>query len=179
MFKTRQVAVMLAAGAALASATALTSCASTKTEPAKEENVIIGMANPFVDSATLEEAAALVGFSIELPSAEKLPEWATKIVYRSSTVNTKLLEIIYPADDTYTKEIRIRKAITDKEDMSGDYTSYEKEEIIILDEKTVNARFNGEKMYLTTWKDGEYSYSVKISDGANATDFEKLISVIK
>lgn len=179
MFKTKQLVMMIAAGAALASATAFTSCATTKAEPAEKENVVIGMANPFITSNTLEEASAIIGFSVELPTKEQLPEWVTTTVYKTSTVNTQLLEVIYAADDTFTKEIRIRKAITDKEDMSGDYNDYEKEETVIFEDKTVNAKFKGDKMYLATWKDGEYSYSVRVSDGASAADFEELISFIK
>lgn len=179
MSRTKRLAMLIAAGAIMVSAVGFTSCASTKAADTKEDNIVIGMANPFVDSATLEEASSLVGFSIELPTAEELPDWVIDTIYRSSTVNTKLLEIIYPGDKDFKKEIRIRKAITDKEDMSGDYTSYESEEILILDDKTVNAKYNGDTMYLATWEEGDYSYSVRFSEGATTTEFENLISIIK
>lgn len=178
MIKTKQlVVVWLAIGLTLASALVVTSCASAKKE--KEQNIIIGVANPFIDSPTLQESAKLVGFSIELPQKEQLPAWIEKTIYRSSTVDTKLLEIIFTSEENPTQEIRIRKAISDKDDISGDFNNYEKEEIIILDEKTVNTKSNGDKMYLATWRDGDYSYSIRNSNGAQASDFESLISIIK
>lgn len=180
MLKSKQLIMLIATGAVLAASSGLTSCASTKapSEPARGD-VIIGMPNPFITSKTLEEASALVGFSMELPAEDKIPAWVTTTVYKTSTVDTKLLEVIYAADDTFAKEIRIRKAISDKEDISGDYTDYEKEETVILEDKTISAKSNGGKLYLATWEEGEFSYSVRFSDGVTATELEEFVELIK
>ena len=143
------------------------------------------MANPFTDCKTLEEAVAITGFSIELPSKEDLPQWADKIIYRASDVKTKLLEIIYNNTQNTAeqgeepKEIRIRKAITDKEDMSGDYRSYEKEETITAGNKTVTARINGDLIYVAIWRDGEYAYSLRDSQGLTKENLERYMAMIK
>lgn len=160
----------------------ISSCASSKVEEttAPERPVIIGMANPFQDCQTLEEAASITGFSIELPTKEQLPEWADKIIYRASVVNTKLLEIIYPGDENFTKEIRIRKALaTDKEDISGDYNSYEKEEKIELGGKSVIAKSNQDKIFVVIWNQEDYSYSLRVSQGLNKSEIIALMNEIK
>ena len=139
----------------------LASCGTTNTVEEKddvemERPVILGMANPFIDCESLEEAENNVGFTLTLPSNEDLPSWVNKTIYRSSVVNMKLLEIIYPEDDTFEREIRIRKGITDKEEISGDYNSYESEKTVDIDGVKVNTYSNGDLIYLATWNSGEY-----------------------
>lgn len=152
-----------------------TSCESSKVQQQSQTGV--QMANPFVTCDTLEEAAKTAGFSMKLPT--ELPDWVIKTVYRASNVNTNLLEIIYPGDENYQREIRVRKAISSKKDVSGDYNSYEKEENTTIGGKKCLARMNGDKIYLVTWKDGKYDYSLRMSDGGSVEDFAKLMKEIK
>lgn len=144
--------------------------------PAKT-NVIIGMANPYYNFDTLEEAAEMAGFSMTLPSSEDLPDWIIRTDYRAT--KTSLMEIIYPGDEDYSREIRFRKAITDKEDMSGDYNSYESESVINVNGRDVTIRMNGDKIYVALWRNGEFAYSARVSDGMTEEELTKLISLIE
>ena len=165
----------------------LTSCSSTPdqadSDGTRPDNVIIGMPNPFHDCESLEEAAAITGFAITLPATgtdSVLPEWAGDIViYRASDVNMKLLEIIYPSDENLTKEVRIRKAITEKEDMSGDYNSYDSEKEITVGETVVKAKLSGDKIALVTWCQDGYAYSVHVTDGMDEEGIKALIATIE
>lgn len=174
MNKTKKIMMILAASCTLALGAFMTSCETTKAEPN-----LIGMANPFITSPDLAGAEEVAGFSIKLPSKEVLPEWVVDPIYRASNVNTQLLEIIYPDSDDPLKEVRIRKAISEKEDISGDFNDYEEEEIITFGGKEYKARLNGEKIFLLTWEEGEFKYSVRNSEGANKMDFAKLIAEIR
>lgn len=159
---------------------AFTSCGSSDfsdREEARQNGVgTVQMVNPFVDHKTQEEAEASAGFKITLP--KEIPEWVIKTDYRSSIVKTRMIEIIYSGDENYEREIRIRKAITDKKDMSGDYRSYSRERELQINNKTVTARMNEDKIYLVIWKDKGYSYSFRISDGADLETITKYISEI-
>ena len=133
--------------------------------------------NPYYTFSTLEEAAEMAGFSMTLPAKEDLPDWIIRTDYRATKEN--LMEIIYPGDENYEREIRFRKAITDKEDMSGDYNSYEKEDVINVAGRDVTVRINGDKIYGAIWRDGEFAYSAHISDGISEEELVKIIKVIK
>lgn len=153
----------------------LSSCNSTTIE---KNNVIIGMANPFYDCNSLEEASEITGFTMTLPEKSALPEWATKTIYRASTLNKKLLEIIYPEDDDLANEIRIRKALTTEKDISGDYNSYDEEKQISIANKNVTVKLNEGKIYLCIWQQGDYAYSLRVSYGADENDISSIINQI-
>lgn len=152
---------------------------TVETENEKPKGVIgnVQIPNPFFTCNSLEEAAEIAGFSINLPAKEDLPDWTNEIIYRATKEN--LLEIIYPEDDTFEREIRLRKAISDKDDISGDFRSYDKECELIISEKTVNVKMNKDIIYIVTWEDGIYKYSARVSDGMKKEECEKIISVIK
>lgn len=144
-------------------------CTSTKS---------VQMANPFYDCASLKEAADITGFSMNLPEKKDLPYWVDTVIYRATKVNVNMLEIIYPNAEN-TKEIRIRKAVHTKNDISGDFNDYELEQELMIGGKKVLARINGQKIYLVTWKDGKYSYSLRLSEGGNESTFANLMNKIK
>lgn len=160
------------------------SCSSTKTEHEqtndKSKNVIIGMPNPYENFETKEEAENKAGITITLP--ENKPEWAKNIVYRAKITEPRLLEIIYTADDTFTRELRIRKAAAQDfagQDLSGDFNTYDMQKELKFGAKTVNARLKEDKIYLVTWEDKGYAFSLRLSEGANQAEFEKLVEEIK
>ena len=164
---------------ALSVVLSLSSCASTKGGENMERPVIIGMANPFIDHENIDGAIDAVGFPISLPSSSILPTWVGNTVYRSSVVNMKLIEVIYSEDDTYNREIRIRKGIVDKEDISGDYNDYDKEAKLTIDNKEVSCFGNEEVINLAMWSDGEYKYSIHSTDGFDLETLELFIKDIK
>lgn len=133
--------------------------------------------NPFVTYDNLEDAAKRAGFSMTLPDEDDLPDWIIRTDYRATETN--LLEIIYPGDEEYMQEIRLRKAISDEDDMSGDYRFYEEEKDIKIGGKNVTVRLNGGLIYLAIWRDGKFAYSAHISDGVTEDELASLIKVIK
>ena len=160
------------------------SCGSTNEvnkveEETMERPVIIGMANPFVTSDSIEESEKLAVFTLALPSEDMLPDWVTLSTYRSSVVNMKLIEVIYSEDDTYQREIRIRKGLTDKEEISGDYNSYEKEKNLTMGDLKVTTYSNADLIYLATWNNGEYKYSISSTDGFTLDVLTSFIDSIK
>lgn len=156
--------------------------------PQQEENVLtdtgnnvgigggIQLPNPYFNFDTLEEAEEMAGFTITLPEKEDLPDWIIKTDYRATKSN--LIEIIYPGDENYKREIRLRKAMSDMEDISGDYNSYEKESLIEINGKKITVRINNDKIYGAIWRNGDFAYSIGISDGVSSENLEKLISII-
>ena len=155
------------------------SCTTKNIADNKRDNVIIGMANPFIDFTSLKEAEDFTGFTLTLPTS--IPDWVTKTIYRGSTVNMKLIEIIYAQDEKLTNEIRVRKATDteNKKDISGDYNTYEKESNIKIAGNKVRVRYNGEKIYTATWQKGRFSYSVNFSTGASEDFAKEFIAEIK
>lgn len=149
------------------------------TDTVTESPLLCGvqLANPYFDFSSLEEAADMAGFSMTLPDAEELPDWIIKIDYRAT--KSDLMEIIYAGDENYTKEIRLRKAITDQDDISGDYNTYEEEPVIEIEGKNIKVRINDGKYYVATWKDNGFAYSLSTSEGMTLEDIERLVSLIK
>ena len=78
----------------------------------------VGMANPWTDWSSLDEAEAAVGFSFGLP--EVIADSYTAANFR--TMNKELLEIIYRDADS---QICIRKQKGEDQDISGDYNEYD------------------------------------------------------
>ena len=77
----------------------------------------VQIANPFIDTKTLEEAQEIAGFELNVPRAE---DPYTVLNYRA--VEGSMLEIIF-RDRKGTEGYRIRKAVGE-DDISGDYSEY-------------------------------------------------------
>ena len=71
------------------------------------------IANPFVDTKTLEEAEKEAGFTITLPT---LKETYDTVLYRA--MKGKMIEVIY-LDENQRECCRIRKGLNMEEDISG------------------------------------------------------------
>ena len=85
-------------------------------EVPKESAEVVGMANPWTEYASLEEAEAAAGF--------KFPQPKWDVAYDSVTyrVMDGIIEIIYAQDDGQV--MTLRKG-ADENDVSGDYNDYD------------------------------------------------------
>ena len=64
---------------------------------------------------------------------------------------------------------------TGSEDISGDYTSYPDVQEIDYDYRAIQMKGNGGKIYLATWNDKQYSFAIRIPDGAELDDIKAVI----
>ena len=86
-----------------------------------------------------------------------------------------MIQAIYTADEN---DIMIRKVAL-KEDISGDYTTYDSEEKITVDDVEITVKGHGEIKYLATWINGEFSYSVQVSVGTDMESIMELVHTVK
>lgn len=125
--------------------------------------------NPYVDCSTLEDASALAGFEFSVPDA--IENYSERII---RAIPDDMIEVIYNNGD---KEIRIRKA-SGKEDISGDYNDYDEENTVKSDNLEIVTRGTEGKIYVATWVNGDYTYSLTTSDGMDSDSVVKLIQDI-
>lgn len=95
----------------------LAGCANQTDEP-EQISQSVGIANPWSDWTSMEDAEAAAGFSFGLPEA--IAGSFTASAYR--TLNNELIEIIYRDADS---EICVRKTAGEGQDISGDYNQYD------------------------------------------------------
>ena len=138
-------------------------------ESESEENTQI--ANPFVDCETLDDAAAIAGFTLELPEA--LDAQGERSI---QAIESEMISVYYEADGEYTA---VARKGADETDVSGDYSTYENETTAEVDGVTVTLRGNGELYSLATWVRDGHAFSLSISAGADEQTFTELIAGIR
>ena len=121
------------------------------------------MGNPWLDFASLEEAAASAGFPLVLP--EEMKEGA---VFR--TIPGEILEVITAAKGDGTR-FRVRKSPGDA-DNSGDYNVYPEDRTVSWNGRTYRLRGTAGLVSLVTWTEGDYSYSAAVEDGPGLSEIE-------
>lgn len=127
--------------------------------------------NPFADCETKEEAEELAGFSLTIP--ESLEQEGSTEAYRA--MKDSMLEVLVSGEED---QIRIRKG-AGEEDISGDYTAYEKEDTVEIGERKVTVKGDETLVYLAVWQEGEYSYSVSSENGMALEDMTQLVEGIQ
>ena len=156
------------------------------------QNDSVEIPNPFTDCTTLEEAAALSGFSLIAP--EKIEGYSQKTI---TVIENEMIQILYHNADEYSDlsdeelneidwekagfmpdNVLIRKAISD-EDISGDYNEYENTKTVSVNDLQVTLRGNGERVNVATWKDGEYAYAISTGTDISSEKMLELISAVK
>jgi hypothetical protein len=183
--------IYLIAGLGCAMVLSLTACQSSKNESANNitaastesvtetsvtsdtEKSIIGNAqipNPFTDCDTLDDAAAIAGFSISLP--DTAAGYSRSAI---SAIENEMIDVRYT--DESDNEICIRKG-TEKDDISGDYNEYDENSTVNADGLSVNIRGNDGLVFAASWQSGDYSYSITSDLGLAKTDIETLVSEI-
>lgn len=142
----------------------------TDSDNSEDSEESVGIANPFEDYATAEEAAAALGYDTELPEAIGSSD---NVLYR--VMNGVLLEVIYYEGET--EIARIRKA-EGAEDISGVNTLFTSEEEQEVEGRQVTFKGDGEKIQLAIWVEGAYTYSVYAEKGLELDAFTTAIAAI-
>lgn len=127
--------------------------------------------DPFVDHATLEEAARAAGFELTAPDTVSGSDGR---VFR--TIENDLLEVIYRRGEDETA--RVRK-VPGSQDVSGDYNVYPQTGTVSVDGREVTMRGSGDKVSLAVWTDSGYSYAVSAAEGISRSDMTALVSAIR
>lgn len=139
--------------------------------PGEDSNVQIP--NPFTEYDTLEDAAGAVGFGISVP--DSIDGYSERYIRTLITEESKLMEVIYgTAEDG---QVRIRKS-PGSEDISGDYTVYDRTETAQVGELTVTMKGNGDTVNLVIWTNDGYAYSIYCSEGMAVDGVSQLIAAV-
>lgn len=128
----------------------------------------VGLANPFVDCKTMEEAQTIAGFETE--ELGGLPDGYERQAIRA--MEGELLELIYRNGED---EIRFRKA-KGNQDISGDYNQYEQAKEVSEVDYAVEIKGNDGKYCLAVWENQGFSYSVQLKD---AVSEEAIMNVVR
>lgn len=119
-----------------------------------------GMANPWKEVASLEEAAAEVGFSMNAPAA--VEGYESKTIRVCIPEGSRIIEVTFR--NVNDEKVCIRKG-EGSEDISGDYNQYDAGGTMDVGGVTVNMRANGESIRVATWQKDGFTYSITLSAG--------------
>lgn len=123
--------------------------------------------------AYADNAVALssyVGFPVNEISS--LPFEATKITYL--VYDRELAEISYANEE---QTLYFRKSIG-TEDNSGDFNTYDTLSKITIKDCSITIKGNDELYNLAIWNDGQYSYSIGITNGISQDELSVLIETL-
>ena len=109
------------------------------------------VANPFVDYATLDEAAAATGFGLKVP--DTVEGYAEKHI---SVMSGIMLQVIYKNGDD---RLFVRKE-KGSEDISGDYNVYSDVTSVAVGGRTVTVKGKDGLYSTAVWTDAGFAYAV-------------------
>lgn len=170
------IAIILSAALALS----LAACSSPAKQPeliggnttASDETVTI--ANPFTDYETLADAITAASFDITVPDhIDGYPQTSYRVMDSDGAVMIELIN-----EDGSENEVRIRKA-PGSDDISGDYNEYAQEQVLMVGDRDVTAKGDGDTVSLATWAQDGYTYSVYASSGMTSDALAALIADIQ
>lgn len=133
-------------------------------EPPVDEN------NDIVEVSSVEELSETVGFEVSEPG--NLPFEPESVVYTAYWA--EMAEIIYTNDE---QTAAFRKGIG-SDDVSGDYNSYELTSEISVNDINAMLKGNGETYTLAIWTDGEFAYSLSLSEGVGDAEWIEMLQTI-
>ena len=144
--------------------------------PGEAGNMQIG--NPWVDCATLDEAAKTAGFDIAIPGKF---EGFTNKVYQA--IEKTMIQVFYYDGDPEAENssrITVRKG-TGSEDISGDYNEYSEKETLKIHGLDVLVKGDEGKIFCATWTKDGYSFAIVADKGltkeALSNAIEEMITV--
>lgn len=145
---------------------------STNQKEEVEENQMVGIANPFVNYESLEEAIKGATVSMNVPE-----EIGTYVISEYRAMPGKMLEIVYK--DAEEHMIHVRKAEGD-EDISGYYGSEVFEDKTLDSEGYTYQISVGEDglIYVATWLSETDTYGMTADLGITEADFLSLVHTI-
>ncbi len=159
-----------------------------------ETGQMTSMPNPFTDHTTLDDAQNSAGFSIKIPNEI---QGVPANVFR--TLDKEMIEVIYlkdyeaksdqtgatpdtnvsePSYTDHTEIARIRKGLYDKQDISGDYTTYSETSTVEIGTRKVTLKGDNGIVMTAIWTDGDYSYSIS-TYGISTDEISALIAEIE
>ena len=148
---------------------ALAACGGSQ-EPVETETTNMG--NPWVDCATLEEAADLAGFSIAVP--DRIEGYPNTFI---QAVENSMIQVFYCETDPGDGDrVLIRKGVG-TEDISGDYGEYPEVETASIHGVDVTLKGEDGLVHTAIWTQGGYTYS--ISGGLSREQIEELVELVK
>lgn len=134
-----------------------------RTEP---EPPVLTVPN-IVEAASLQELSGLVGF--EVTTEFSLPFEVEKITYCSYW--NEMAEIEYSGRECFA----IYRQSIGSDDNSGDYNTYSDMVEIAVNNQNVTLKGNDGAYVLGIWTDGNHSYSLSISPGVSAEDWQTIL----
>ena len=144
---------------------------------ALEDNTVVirtdrtELANPFVSCASMEEAAEIAGFSLELP--DQLPNWVQQSAIRA--IDSDLIEVTYEGQG---RELTVRKGVGNG-DISGDYNIYDSQETVTVDGCPVTVKGTDGQMAVAVWTRDGYTYAVSAAPGVELADLTALAAAVR
>lgn len=133
------------------------------------------MENPFIESDSIKDAEKLADFEMSLPN--NMPEGFKKENIR--VIEKNMIEVIY-ANQGLKSKIIIRKGKADKnEAISGDYNEYSENKTIKVDDLKVKTRGENGKINVAEWSDGDFLYSINVTDLGNGLSEKATCAMIK
>lgn len=126
--------------------------------------------NDIVEVSSVEELSKTVGFEVSEPG--NLPFKPESVVYTAYWA--EMAEIIYINDE---QTASFRKGIG-SDDVSGDYNSYELTSEISVNDINATLKGNGETYTLAIWTDGEFAYSLSLSEGVGDAEWIEMLQTI-
>lgn len=148
-------------------AASLTACGSKKTaasSSAAGSSAAEQIANPFVECATMQEAAKIAGFEMTVP--ETVEGFADPAI---EAVKEDMIQVSFAKGDD---ELLLRKALG-TDDVSGDYNTYAETNTLTVGDLTVTAKGSDGVVHVATWTSGDYTFAI---DASGAGISEDLVS---
>ena len=126
--------------------------------------------NDIVEVSSVEELSETVGF--EVVELGNLPFEPESVVYTAYWA--EVAEIVYTSGE---QTAVFRKGIG-SDDVSGDYNSYELTSEISVNDINITLKGNGETFTLAIWTDGEFAYSISLSEGIGDAEWIEMLQTM-
>lgn len=123
--------------------------------------------SPFTEVTSLAELEAAVGFPVEGLTEPPFP--VTETVYLA--LGSDMAEIRYCGE---TETAVLRKAVG-TQDPSGDYTQYAEALDLDVDGTSVTLKGESGRYVLALWQDGDYAWSLRLSEGKDQSVWRQLL----
>lgn len=169
-------AAVSSAAANTAAASSGAAVSSAGVSSAGADGPMLGVANPWIDCGTLEEAAKISGFPMEAP--DKVNGHSITLV---QAVKNNMMQAFYSDKAIGVEGVKrtiIRKGVG-KEDISGDYNKYEKTETVKVGDQSVIMKSTKNKVYNITWVVEGYSFAIMSDEGLSTGDATAITSIVK
>ena len=171
------IVVLLAALLIMSSA----ACSQQKvgSESLSEDPGSVQIVNPWVDCATLEDAARLAGFDIAIPG--KFDGYPNRVI---QAMERSMIQVMYYDGDPDAEDssrIMVRKGLG-SDDISGDYNEYSEKETVNMHGADVQLRGDKGLIYSAVWTWDGYSFAINADKGLSretlAAAIEEMITVV-